>query len=438
MRINRILTLFSLFLITSTLSAQMKGIKNADTTTVAFNQYFTARVLRVDYLLAGDKNSEVAFLDQIKQEPYWGGSREKLIDIFNMGSYRYLLTDSASGKLLFSRGFSTLFQEWRGTPEATILKRAYSQSAIMPYPKKTVRFALEKRSFANGEFVQMMEIYINPADYMINREKPLPVTYLKFKDSGDPSKKVDIAFIAEGYTEAEMSKFLTDAQKIGDYFLTVSPFSENRNKFNFYALLSASNETGVDVPGRGKYSKTSVNSNFYTFGMDRYLTTSDTKSVYDIAANVPYDAVFILVNSDIYGGGGFFNHLAVVTVDNPFAKVVAVHEFGHSFAGLADEYTGDVSYTDTYNLKVEPWEPNITTNVDFASKWKSMISTGTPLPTPRTEEYATSVGMFEGGGYVTEGIYSPYQDCRMKTNESTGFCPVCQRAIRRMIQFHCE
>ena len=161
-------------------------------------------------------------------------------------------------------------------------------------------------------------------------------------------------------------------------------------------------------------------------------------SFYDIAANVPYDVIFILVNSSLYGGGGFYNHYSEVTVDNTWSKIVSVHEFGHAFAGLADEYTGDVSYSDTYNLNVEPWEPNITTNVDFNSKWKNMVSEGTPLPTPRTEKYKNSVGMFEGGGYVTKGIYSPFEDCRMKSNEAPGFCPVCHNAIRRMILLYCE
>jgi hypothetical protein len=181
-----------------------------------------------------------------------------------------------------------------------------------------------------------------------------------------------------------------------------------------------------------------MNSSFYTFDMDRYMTSFDSKSIYNIAANVPYDAIVILVNSKMYGGGGFFNHYAEVTSDNPWSKVVMVHEFGHSFAGLADEYVGDVSYSDTYNLKVEPWEPNITTNVDFDSKWKKMIPKGTPIPTPRTDEFKSSVGMFEGGGYLDKGIYSPFQDCRMKTNQAPAFCPICQQAIRRMILFYCD
>ena len=196
-----------------------------------------------------------------------------------------------------------------------------------------------------------------------------------------------------------------------------------------------SDESGVTIPGGEIYVKTNINSSFYTFDMDRYLTTFDTKAIYDIAANVPYDAIFVLVNSKRYGGGGFYNHYCEGTVDNQLSRLVAIHEFGHSFAGLADEYyDAEVTYSDFYNLKVEPWEPNITTNVDFASKWKSMISPDVPVPTPREPKFQNSTGMFEGGGYLAKGMYSPRMDCRMKSNEQQSFCPVCQEAIMKMIK----
>jgi hypothetical protein len=409
-----------------------------DTAANFFDDYFISKTLRIDFFLAGDKKDQTIYLNELKQEPNWGGPHKNLVDPYNLGTYRYQAFDSLSGRLIFSRGFSTLFQEWKGTAEAEIVKKAFAQTAIMPFPRNTIRFVISEREYKNGKFANRFEIFINPQNYSINREKPHPYPYLKFRNSGDPSQKVDVAFIAEGYTEEEMSKFLLDAQRISEYMLNTGPYSEFRNRFNFYAILSPSVESGVDIPGKNLYFNTNINSSFYTFGMDRYMTSFDTRSIYDIAANVPYDAIIILVNSKMYGGGGFFNHYAEVTSDHPWSKVVAVHEFGHSFAGLADEYVGDVSYSDTYNLAVEPWEPNITTNVDFNSKWKSMISDGTPIPTPRTDEYKSSVGMFEGGGYLEKGIYSPYENCRMKTNEAPAFCPVCQQAIRKMILFYCD
>jgi hypothetical protein len=409
-----------------------------DTAANLFENYFIPKTLRVDFFLAGNRTDETIYLSELKQEPNWGGPHNNLVDPFNYGTYRYQAFDSVSGKLLFSRGFSTLFQEWKGTKEAENVKRAFAQTAILPFPKKTIRFVISERGFSDGKFSPHFELFINPDDYSIKREKPHPYPYIKFRNSGDPAQKADVAFIAEGYMEEEMTLFLSDVQQLTDYFMNTSPYSEFRNRFNFYAILSPSVESGVDVPGKKVYVNTNVNSTFNTFGMDRYMTSFDTRSIYDIAANVPYDVIIVVVNSKMYGGGGFFNHYAELTSENIWSKAVMVHEFGHCFAGLADEYVGDVSYSDTYNLSVEPWEPNITTNVDFNSKWKNMISIGTPVPTPRTDEYKSSVGRFEGGGYLDKGIYSPYENCRMKTNDAAAFCPVCQQAIRKMILFYCD
>ena len=287
-------------------------------------------------------------------------------------------------------------------------------------------------------FTSLYTLYINPLDYFTIRENPEIHPYVMFKTSGDPVNKIDITFISEGYTDKEMNKFLSDAERIGNYILSVKPFSDFSDRFNFYAIKAPSLESGIDIPGDRKYVNTNLSSSFYTFDTERYLTTFDSWSISNIAANVPYDAVVILVNSTKYGGGGFYNWYAETTVDHPFSNIVAIHEFGHSFAGLADEYVGNMNFSDYYNVKIEPWEPNITTNIDFSSKWKSMIPSGTPVPTPREEQYLNIVGMFEGGGYMEKEIYSPMMDCRMSSNEAAGFCPVCQEAIIRMIRFYSE
>jgi hypothetical protein len=404
-----------------------------------FNDWFTSATLRVDYLLAGDSAMEIAFFVQMKEESNYGGPKTSMVDPFGYGTYRYIAMDSATGTTIFSRGFCTLFQEWKGTDEAKIMKRAYPMTAVMPFPKNTIKFIIEKRSHQTNNFELLFERYINPADYFIIRETNSPVKFTKIKDSGDPAKCVDVAFIAEGYTEFEMDKFRTDAKRIAEYFLSFAPYNEFAGRFNFYAVEAPSDESGVTIPGQDIYVNTNIHSSFYTFNMDRYLTTSDTKAMYDLAAAVPYDMVFVLVNSKRYGGGGFFNHYAQSTVDHQLSEIVALHEFGHSFAGLADEYyTSEITYSDYYNLDFEPWEPNITTNVNFSSKWKNMISTDTPLPTPREAKYKGVTGMFEGGGYLSKGIFSPAMNCRMKTNEAPGFCPVCQEAIRKMIRFYSE
>jgi len=308
---------------------------------------------------------------------------------------------------------------------------------VMPFPKKTMKFEIDKRMYESGRFEPLFSMYVRPGDYFIGRTAIHQYKAEKILFSGDPATHVDIAFLAEGYTAEEMGKFVEDARSVSNYFMKTPPYDKLQDRFNIYAVMSPSDESGVTIPGGDIYVNTNIHSSFYTFDMDRYLTSFDTKSMYDIAASVPYDAIFILINSKRYGGGGFYNHYCEGTVDNQYSMLVAIHEFGHSFAGLADEYEGGVSYSGFYNLKTEPWEPNITTNVDFASKWKDLVSPGMPLPTPGDSIYAGRTGMFEGGGYMTKGIYRPQLDCRMRSNEALDFCPVCRRAIERMVKYYC-
>ena len=439
----RVTLLFTLGILLNPVLAQTKSKSQTNDSQnivkVDFNTWFMPKTLRVDYLLAGNNEVETAYFSQMKEEPNYGGPQNQLIDPFSYGTYRYLLKDSVSGKIIFTKGFSTLFQEWRATEEAKKIQRAFPMTAVMPFPKNTVKFIIERRSNKTNEFEKFFERYIDPTDYFILKESVPALKFTMIRNSGKPAGNVDIALISEGYTAMEMDKFRADAKRISDYIMSVSPYTEFAGKFNFYAIEAPSAESGVTIPGKDIYVSTNIHSSFYTFNMDRYLTSFDTKSMYDIAAVVPYDLIFVLVNSKRYGGGGFYNHYGEGTVDHQLSEIVAVHEFGHQFAGLADEYyTSEITYSDFYNLKFEPWEPNITTNVDFKSKWAYMVTPGTPIPTPRTDKFKESVGMFEGGGYVAKGVYSPVMDCRMKSNEAPGFCPACKEAIRKMIKFYTE
>lgn len=424
--------------VTSVPDQSVAKIHVLQTGSVNFEQFFLDKTLRIDYLFAGNDHETNVYLWQLKEEPLWGGHRNNLIDLWNSGNYRFSLYDSVSGQLLFRKGFSSLFEEFQGTHEAKLVPRAFPMTATMPYPIIPVRFEIDKRAYKTGEFEPLFTLNINPADYFIVRE---PVSFChvtRIGEQGESARQLDIAFLAEGYTVEEMPKFLQDAQRISEYILSVEPFSEYRDRIAFWAVESPSAGSGVDIPGRREYVNTGFNSSFYTFDSDRYLTTPDTWSMRDAAANAPYDQIIILNNSKKYGGGGFYNHYCQSTVDNEVSEIVAVHEFGHLFGGLADEYVGGVNYDGFYNLQQEPWEPNITTNIDFGSKWKSMIANGVPLPTPRDSAYLNAVGMFEGGGYMAKGIFSPVMSCRMKDNNAKGFCPVCQATIRQKILFCCE
>lgn len=403
---------------------------------VDFNNYFIEKSLRIDYYLSGNDSVTVVSLAQLKEELHWAGNQKHLIDPFNYGKYKIMVYDTKSDKLIYSKGFCTLFQEWQTTAEASELNRSYYQVNVIPFPKREVRFEIHMRDRRN-RFSKLFEYSIDPDNYFILNEDPVQCKATKIHGDSDPDKSVDVAFIAEGYTNDEMDKFRADVKRMTKHLFTTPPFDEYKERFNIWAVEAVSEESGTDIPGENIYKKTALNSSYYTFNVARYLTTNDLRSIYDYAANVPYDQVYILINSERYGGGGIYNHYTACTSDNELTPEVLVHEFGHGFAGLADEYySSAVAYEDFYPAGIEPWEPNITTLVNFDKKWNDMIDKGIPVPTPPDEIYVDKVGVFEGGGYMEKGVYRPYINCRMKSNEASGFCPVCQRAISRMIEYY--
>jgi hypothetical protein len=405
---------------------------------INFDKYFIEKTMRVDFMLAGNKVSTQVFLEQIKQEPYWGGSQTNLVDKFNYGSFKYTVYDLKDNKIIFSRGFSSLYQEWQATDEAKKLKRGFYETIIFPFPKNKIRVEIQCRDRKNV-FSKLIELTIDPKDYFINKDRPVQYSNYKLFDSGNPKNKVDIVFIPDGYTKEEMGKFRDDAVRFEQYLFNCTPFKENKDKFNIRAIESPSEESGIDIPADSVWKNTIVNSSFYTFNSERYLTTFDIRSIRDIAANVPYDQIFILVNTAKYGGGGVYNYYSESSSDNNFSEYVFCHEFGHAFAGLGDEYyDSEVSVVDYYDTAAEPWEPNLSTLVNFPSKWKNMVSKDTPVPTPNLDKYFNSVGAFEGGGYMNKKMYRPCVDCTMKSIKINGFCPVCKKAIVDMILFYSE
>ena len=402
---------------------------------VNFDDYFKDQTLRVDYFHTGDSLHDSYSIDQLKEEPYWGGSKTNLIDTFNYGRYEVKVFDQELNKLIYSHTYSTLFDEWQTTDEAKHTVKTFNETVTMPYPKVKIRIEFYSRDRTNV-LHKKFEYNVDPDNYFISPERHLEYPSFEVVHNGDPAEKVDIVMLPEGYTKDEMDEFKADCKKFAGYLFKVSPYSENKDKFNIWGVEAPSLEEGTDIPERGIWKKTLMNTQFYTFDLERYLMTSDYKSVRDLAANAPYDQIYILVNSDKYGGGAIYNYYSVCINNNIFSEYVFSHEFGHGFAFLADEYyTSDVAYNDFYPLDVEPLEPNITTLVDFDSKWKDMVDQDTPIPTPDTAEYADKVGVFEGGGYVAKGIYRPMEDCSMKTATVNNFCPVCKRAIQRMIDF---
>ncbi len=399
-----------------------------------FDTYFNGKRLRIDFALSGNDKYQSAALMQLREEPIWCGPRENLKNPFDYGGYTLDAYDKASKALIYSHGFNTLFEEWRTTEQAKTEVQSWTNSVAMPFPHHPITLVLLGRNRSTNMKDTLLVLDIDPASIFIDRGKlkDNPVVDVQLK--GDPSGKVDLVFLAEGYTASEKEKFFTDAKRFAESLFTTPPFDQCREDFNVRAVFLESEDSGTDFSGKGIFLNTALNAGFYTFGTDRYLTTPDMKSIRDAVWNVPCDAIFILVNSEVYGGGGMYNFYAIGTADNARTAQVFVHEFGHSFGGLADEYfSSETAYDDFYNLKFEPWEPNITTLVDFNSKWKGLLPAGTPVPTPLEAPYADQLGVFEGGGYLSKGIYRPMDHCMMR--DMHPFCPVCSKAILRMVDF---
>lgn len=407
-------------------------------TTDFFNQYFYDKALRVDYVHAGNDTSDFYAIDELISEPFYAGSKTNTVSPFDFGNYRAVLTDAATGTVIWQQGYSSLFSEWQTTAEARTVRRAMTENVVFPFPKKPSVLTFYNRS-KQMEWSEKFTLPINPTDMFIKHDRRHVYPHFTVKQSGDPATSLDIVFIPEGYTAAEMDKFKADCERFAGNLLSCEPYTKYADRINIYGVEAPSMHSGSDVPGDGIWKNTVLNSGFYTFGIDRYLTTPDMKSVRDVAANAPYDQICIVVNSPVYGGGGIYNFYALFTSDNAYADYVFVHEFGHSFGGLGDEYyESEVAYEDMYDLRFEPWEPNLTTLVDFDSKWKNMTDAGAPVPTPETMKSTVKVGAYEGGGYLNKGIYRPSHDCSMKSGTFNNFCPVCKDALSRMIESYLQ
>ena len=402
------------------------------------------RTLRVDYIFSGTDRSQEISLDEMLCFDGWAGRRVNLTEAPLKGNGQISLTDLATGTVLYRQAFSTLFQEWQTTEEATRLRKSFENVFLVPMPTQKAVVKVELYDFRGGVSASLSHV-VDPSDVLIRQIDPQPADHQYILKSGEPEDCIDVAVVAEGYTAQEMELFYEDARKAVEAILAHKPFGDYKDRFNFVAVALESEDSGVSVPGEGEWKKTALSSHFNTFYMDRYLTTLRLKNMHNKLCGVPYEHIVILANTDTYGGGGIFNSYTLTTAHHKAFEPVVVHEFGHSFAGLADEYYYDDQFVEYYYPDCEPWEQNITTMFDFASKWNDMLPRTIAIPTdvPQTEIWNEDgngipllVGLYEGAGYQSKGVYRPYPDCRMKTNSPKAFCPVCQRAIARIIEFY--
>ena len=381
-----------------------------------------SQTLRVDYIFSGtDKASEIS-LDEMSCFDGWAGRTVNLNEVPVRGNGQILMTDAQTGDTLYRQSFSTFFQEWQTTEEATKVRKSFENVFLLPMPQTLAKVKVEIYDFY-GNVCASLKHNVDPKDILIRKLAPVPAEYKYLLKSGSPQDKIDVVIVAEGYTKAEMDTFYADANKAMEALFRHEPFGKYKDAFNIVAVALESEESGVSVPGEGEWKNTALKAHFNTFYMDRYLTTLRLKNMHDKLCGIPYEHIVILANTDTYGGGGIFNSYTLTTAHHPAFEPVVVHEFGHSFAGLADEYYYDDMYVQYYYPHTEPWEQNITTLKNFDSKWKDMLDAG-------------QAQLLEGAGYQSKGVYRPAPDCRMHTNKADCFCPVCQRAISRIIEFY--
>ena len=404
-------------------------------TDAVFDKFFTEASLRVDYCLTGNQKETTYSLKELIREPYWSGSKTNLVDTLEFGNYIVKVFESETDNLLFSKGYQNLYGEWQTTDEAKQVTKTFDESFVVPFPRVKIDIVLYYKTW-EGELKEGMRFCVSPENYFIRDydNLNLPV-YDAWIGNEDITKAVDVVILPEGYTQAEMDKFIKDCDFFVESLFSYAPYDRYRESFNVRGVLAPSAESGCNMPGDHVYKNTAMHFSFWTFDSERYCMSTDNRDIRDLAGQVPYDQIYILVNTEKYGGGGIYNFYCSSASSNRFSSDVIIHEFGHGFAGLADEYYYAGSSEHMYNLELEPWEPNITSLVDFSDKWGDMMDEETPVPTPRKRKYEQTIGVFEGGGYEPKGMYSPHMDCLMNSL-GHDFCPVCQRAIERMILYY--
>ena len=403
-----------------------------------FGEYFVDQTLRLDYIFSGNASAQDISLLAYYKIPRWYGKRHRLAETPMKGNGTITVRDLATGRVIYKHPFSSLFQEWLSYPQAQESgRRAFENVSLIPMPKQPVEVSLELRNSRHAVIASMTQ-RIDPHDILmtpLGNQGILPYTTLQAPK--DSSRAIHIAFVAEGYTEDEMEDYIADAHKAVASIFGHEPFKSLRDRFSIIAVRSPSAESGASIPSKGIWRDTALGSHFDTFYSERYLTTLHLRKLHDLLAGTPYEHIIVLVNTPHYGGGGILNSYNLSMTKHPAFVPVVTHEFGHSFAGLADEYAYEAEQIPMYPTDVEPWEQNITTLKEFSAKWVDLLPAEvSAIPTP--EECNYPVGVFEGAGYSLKGVYRPSKDCRMRTNTNPEFCPVCQRAIREVIDFYTD
>ncbi len=416
------------------------------------------RTMRLDYVHTGKADEESFRRERVVLEPLpWPGNPVKPLDDSNLGAYFFEVRDARSRKTLYSRGYSSVFREWQTTGEAKQGYRTFSESLRFPASTVPVRISVQKRDRAN-QFKEVWAVTVDPQDPSIERESaPAQAPVIDIEVHGGTANHVDLLFLGEGYTAAESQKCRNDVRRAADALFQYAPFRERRKDFNWRAICAPAPESGVSHPSRGEHRRTLFDSTFDVFGTARYALSFNNHAIRELAAHAPYEFLVIVMNDRSYGSGGIFGQFATVSIDNPDGLRAFIHEFGHHFTALADEYfLSPVAYLPAVPI-AEPWEPNITALLQGENlKWKELVRAGTPLPTPWPQKeyrragdrdrdrylfsgpYAGKAGAFEGANYTPKGYYRSEQNCLMITLSSDRFCAACRRAIDRTLDLYTQ
>ena len=420
--------------------------KNASTVTpiagkkIVYNDLFTGKTMRFDFHHAGNSTTEQYFFDRVIREGMWAGSEVSLINPFDYGEQHFRIVDVATGEVIYKNNYCTLFNEWQTTPEATTSERSFPESVIFPEPKSNYTIEFYARNKVTKEWEKRYSQTVNVADYNIVPSKT-PYESVDIHIGGNIANSLDIVLLPDGFTADEKYKFLASCHMWSDALFKYAPFTQNKHRINIRAVWAPSNEKGISKPGTGKWVDNLLGTRFFTFNSERYQMTEEFQKVRDVAACAPYESIFILTNTNKYGGGGIYNFYGLGSAgETGKTGEVYVHEFGHSLMGLGDEYIEKGNTVSAlYPEGKEPWEANLTRFVDFNGKWEKKIEEGTPIPTVAekgTTEKDWKIGAYEGGGYLEKGIYRGWPECMMKA--LTEFCPVCQEAIIKYLDYICK
>ena len=387
-----------------------------------FDDYFEDKTLRLDYTFAGDATRQQIFVDELVSLPRWYGRKQHLAELPLKGNGQITVRSLADGMVIYRHSFSSLFQEWVSTAEAKQTQKSFENVFLVPFPKSPVEIKVELFDY-HDQVITRLTHKVDPKDILIRKAGERQITpHVTLQQAADTARCIRVAFVAEGYRQQEMDVFLNDCRIAMESLFEHEPFKQNQLKFNMVAVMPPSVESGTSEPNKGIWKNTPLGSHFDTFYSERYLTTLHLKKLHDVLAGIPYEHIIVLVNTDRYGGGGIYNSYNLTYAHGKHFRPVVVHEFGHSFGGLGDEYPyGDDD--PMYFADTEPWEPNLTTKHDFNGKWENLIKD-------------KKAGFIEGGGYLSKGVWRGYENCRMRTNEEPEFCLVCQQALQRLIDFY--